>query len=388
LKPLQLNPTFNVDAFLKQNWQKKPVLLPKLVKNFSDAISAEELAGLACEEFIESRLISDFKQGEWLLKNGPFEESDFTSLPESNWTLLVQAVDQWVEAVADIKALFDFLPSWRIDDIMISFAAQGGGVGPHYDYYDVFLLQGSGERNWQVGERCASTATQRPNTELNLLQEFEPKMEFTLSAGDALYIPPRFSHWGKAKSDSLCYSIGFRAPSLAEMIEGFSDLIIKEQDPVNRYEDSNAASLLRSGEIKAQLLDTSFQQLSEKLADKSKFIIWFGCHVSQPKYPELIQGLDQPLSSAEFKALLGEGVDLVKNPSSRFAFLESSGHARVLLFVDGAMVAFPVDQLSAITSLCEQSHFSEDSSLRFFTDPGMMELLRQLLNQGSLLASE
>ena len=142
MKPLQLNPTFNVDAFLKQNWQKKPVLLPKLVQNFSDAISAEELAGLACEEFIESRLISDFKQGEWLLKNGPFEESDFTSLPESNWTLLVQAVDQWVEAVADIKALFDFLPSWRIDDIMISFAAQGGGVGPHYDYYDVFLLQG------------------------------------------------------------------------------------------------------------------------------------------------------------------------------------------------------------------------------------------------------
>ena len=388
MKPLQLSPTFNVDDFLKQNWQKKPVLLPKLVQNFRDAISAEELAGLACEEFIESRLISEFKPGEWLLKNGPFEESDFTSLPESNWTLLVQAVDQWVETVADIKALFDFLPSWRIDDIMISFAAQGGGVGPHYDYYDVFLLQGSGERHWQVGERWAPTESQRPNTELNLLQEFEPKMEFTLSAGDALYIPPRFSHWGTATSDGLCYSIGFRAPSLAEMIEGFSDLIIKEQNPVNRYEDSSVTSHLRSGEIKPQLLDKSFQQLSERLADKSKFITWFGCHVSQPKYPELIQGLDQTLSSEEFAVLLGEGVSLFKNPSSRFAFLESGDEAKVLLFVDGAMVAFPVVQLSNITSLCQHSHFSAESSASLLTDPGMAELLRQLLNQGSLLVSE
>ena len=201
---------------------------------------------------------------------------------------------------------------------MISFAAQGGGVGPHYDYYDVFLLQGSGERHWQVGERWASTESQRPNTELNLLQEFEPKMEFTLSAGDALYIPPRFSHWGTATSDGLCYSIGFRAPSLAEMIEGFSDLIIKEQNPVNRYEDSSVTSHLRSGEIEPQLLDKSFQQLSERLADKSKFITWFGCHVSQPKYPELIQGLDQPLSSEEFAVLLGEGVEPVQKPE--FAF--------------------------------------------------------------------
>tara|TARA_B110000037_G_scaffold130496_1_gene148272 strand:+ start:1691 stop:2857 length:1167 start_codon:yes stop_codon:yes gene_type:complete len=387
LSKLQLSTAFDSKEFLAQCWQKKPVLLSKFIPDFSDSLAPEELAGLACEELVESRLVMEHEPGKWQLRHGPFEESDFTQLPESNWTVLVQAVDQWVEDVADIKTLFNFLPSWRIDDIMISFAAQGGSVGPHYDYYDVFLLQGQGERNWKIGDRCDSDAELVRGEELSLLQNFEATKEFNLTVGDALYIPPRFPHWGTATSESLCYSIGFRAPSMAEMIEGFSDFIIKDQDPSQRYEDSDVEVELRSAEIKPELLDASYRQLTERLAQKQDFAGWFGCYVSQPKYPELIQPLEDELSWEDFSALLSDGVQLTKNPSSRFAFMESSAKDCVLLFVDGAMVSFSMKQLSNIVAFCEARETVPGTPSELLAEPEIAELLLRLLNQGSLLAA-
>ncbi|GJM12991.1 MAG: cupin [Pseudohongiella sp.] len=383
----ELNPDFDSADFLSRCWQKQPIFLPKLIPHFQDSLSAEELAGLACEELVESRIVTESKKNDWRLRNGPFEESDFTCLPDSNWTLLVQAVDQWVDDVADIKALFNFIPSWRIDDIMISFAAQGGSVGPHYDYYDVFLLQGKGERNWKVGEACNSDSELVSGAELRLLKDFEATMEFNLSAGDALYIPPRFAHWGTATSDSLCYSIGFRAPSVSEMIEGFSDFVSREQDPAQRYEDSKPQFPLRSSEIKTDMLDTSHRRLMESFSDKQHFAAWFGCYVSQPKYPELIEPLDKELSGADFSTLLREGVQLIKNPSSRFSFMESSEKNCVLLFVDGAMASLPMEQLSNIVELCEARGSVPGTADKLLKTPEIAELLRQLLNQGSLLAT-
>ena len=387
MSKLQLSTAFDSKEFLAQCWQKKPVLLSKFIPDFSDSLAPEELAGLACEELVESRLVMEHEPGKWQLRHGPFEESDFTQLPESNWTVLVQAVDQWVEDVADIKTLFTFLPSWRIDDIMISFAAQGGSVGPHYDYYDVFLLQGQGERNWKIGDRCDSDTELVRGEELSLLQNFEATKEFNLTVGDALYIPPRFPHWGTATSESLCYSIGFRAPSMAEMIEGFSDFIIKDQDPSQRYEDSDVEVELRSAEIKPELLDASYRQLTERLAQKQDFAGWFGCYVSQPKYPELIQPLEDELSWEDFSALLSDGVQLTKNPSSRFAFMESSAKDCVLLFVDGAMVSFSMKQLSNIVAFCEARETVPGTPSELLAEPEIAELLLRLLNQGSLLAA-
>lgn len=385
---LRLDPAFDAEEFKQLFWQKKPVLLPKLVENFADALSAEELAGLACEELVESRLITEFEKGNYLLRNGPFTEPDFTQLPSSNWTILVQAVDQWVDEIADLKRLFEFIPSWRIDDIMVSFAATGGSVGPHFDYYDVFLLQGAGKRNWKVGQRCDSNTKLLANSELSLLTNFAATMEFNLEAGDALYIPPRYAHWGIAKSDSLCYSIGFRAPSMAEMIEGFSDFIIKSQDPAQRFEDSEIHADQRSGEIRTSQLNSSFQRLFREFSDRDTFIAWFGCYVSQPKYPELIEPIENPFSSVELVSLLDTGVILRKNPSSRFAFIESTANSSVSMFVDGAMTTFPIEKSGAVAWLCESKHFELDGSAKFLADAEIAELLRQLLNQGSLLTSE
>jgi len=365
------------------------VLLSTFIPGFRDPLTPEELAGLACEELVESRLIIEAQPEQWQLRHGPFDDSDFTQLPESNWTLLVQAVDQWIEDVADIKTLFNFLPSWRIDDIMISFATQGGSVGPHYDYYDVFLIQGQGERSWKIGDRCDSDARLVPGEDLSLLQNFRATTEFNLTAGDALYVPPRFPHWGTAASDSLCYSIGFRAPSMAEMIEGFSDFIIKDQDPAQRYEDSDWQIEPGSAEIRPEMLDPSYRQLTERLAQKQKFAGWFGCYVSQPKYPELIQplDLDDQLSAEDFIALLGGGVQLIKNPSSRFAFMQFAEKDCVLLFADGAMVSFSMKQLSNIAAFCEAPIIVPGTSSELLADREIAGLLRRLLNQGSLLPS-
>ncbi len=384
----KLNPDFDADEFINRYWQKEPILLSGLIPEFTDSISAEELAGLACEELVESRLVTEFEEGSYLLRNGPFRESDFTQLPSTNWTLLVQAVDQWVDEIADLKRLFEFIPSWRIDDIMTSFAATGGSVGPHYDYYDVFLLQGSGRRNWKVGQRCDSSVELASDSELSLLRDFDATMEFDLEAGDALYIPPRFAHWGVASSDSLCYSIGFRAPSMAEMIEGFSDFIIKDRDPAQRYQDGKIETQLRRGEIRPSQLDASFRQLLEEFSERERFVAWFGCYVSQPKYPELIEPLDEEFTAAELSSLFRDEVILRKNPSSRFAFIESVQDATVLLFVDGAMVRFPIAQLQNIAKLCESAELGLEAGSSLIADPAMAELLRQLLNQGSLLVSE
>lgn len=388
MNALQLNPCFNAKEFLQQYWQKRPVLLPGFIPEFSDAISAEELAGLACEEFIESRLITQPESGHWQLHNGPFSESDFTALPNSNWTILVQAVDQWLGEVADIKTLFDFIPSWRVEDIMVSYATPGGGVGPHFDYYDVFLLQGLGKRRWQLGPRCNSEAQLKAGSELGILQNFEPAEEFQLSPGDALYIPPRFAHWGTAESDSLCYSIGFRAPSIAEMIEGFSDFLIKEQDPALRYEDNKLSPKHRKGQIELSSLEPSFHMLTERLNDKQKFVNWFGCYTSQPKYPELVAPLEAELSSSDFAHLVNAGVHLQRNPSSRFAFIESQNDLKTYCFVDGSMVTFPLESIESIALICSDTELSSTEVTKLCQQPIISELLRQLLNQGSLLLPE
>lgn len=386
MSKLRLRQSFDADAFLNQYWQQKPVLLSGLVDEFKDPVSPEELAGLACEELVESRLVKQSNADSWELSNGPFSEQDFTGLPDSNWTLLVQAVDQWFDDVADIMGLFDFIPSWRVDDLMISYATPGGGVGPHYDYYDVFLLQGQGQRRWQVGNRCSSDSALRENSALGILQDFEAVNEYVLNAGDVLYIPPRYAHWGIAESNSLCYSIGFRAPSAADMIEGFSDFLIRELSPAMRYEDTLLQSPERRGEIDVRQLEGSFQQLLQQFSNNATFIHWFGCYVTQVKYPELVQAPElQVPDERELIRLAAEDLNLSKNPSSRFAFIESKAESCVLLFVDGSMIKFELASLEAITILCELTVFTAETVQQLLKFAGLAELLRQLINQGSLL---
>ena len=198
----------DVDAFLRDFWQQKPLLLRKAFAAWSNPLDPDELAGLACEPGVESRLITQ-SGDRWGLEHGPLAEERFGRMDKAPWTLLVQAVDHHVPEVAALLEPFRFIPNWRVDDVMVSYAVDGGGVGAHSDNYDVFLVQGLGQRRWQVGARCDHTTQLLPHDDLRLLASFEPTGEWILDPGDILYVPPGVPHNGIAVGDDcMTYSIG------------------------------------------------------------------------------------------------------------------------------------------------------------------------------------
>lgn len=381
---LQLNPDFNPSVFLHNHWQLKPVLLPQLVPGFTDLISPAELAGLACEELVESRLIEESSPGRWNLQHGPFAESVFQRLPDSHWTVLVQAVDQWIEAVANLRALFEFIPRWRIDDVMVSYAVDSGGVGPHFDHYDVFLLQGSGKRLWQVGGKVAAD-TQLDNQDgVGILQSFNMEQEFVLNPGDALYIPPQFAHWGRSLGASTCYSIGFRSPALSDMLEGLSDMLIASSLPSQRYTDPAPGLPSYSAQIDPAVLLNAFQSLQDAFNTPAQFARWFGCWVTQPKYPEFREPLNPPCTAQNLQRALRTGKRLRHDSSSRFAFLPATSGTSMQLFVDGESIEFPESHRDAIPLLCEPGLLIKADFSTFRGSHPVLGVLLQLLNQGSL----
>lgn len=381
MKINELAADFDKAEFLANYWQKKPVLIRQLVPGFVDPLTPEELAGCALEDQVESRLITEFEPDRFELRNGPFVESDFTSLPTSHYTLLVQAMDQWFDEVAELRRRFDFVPSWRVDDVMISYACEGGGVGPHFDNYDVFLLQGQGQRRWRIGQHCDADTPLREGAPLRLLEAFDTAEDFILNAGDALYVPPKVAHWGVSLDESLCYSIGFRAPSEGEMIEGFSDFLIRSDSGDTRYTDPRPAVPTDVNELLGASLDPSFEALRAKLDNPSLFRRWFGCHVTQPKYPELIEPLDAA-SVQIIEAAMEDASSLSHHPASRFVFMREPNEA--WLFVDGNAVAFASNLGESLSRLCNSTPLRDEELDLFLKKPEMRELLLELLKQGSL----
>lgn len=209
--------------FMRRHWQKKPLLVRQALPGFQPVLSRAELFRLAARDEVESRLMVNSKTG-WRMKQGPFVSRSLPALSQADWTLLVQGVDLHESKAHDLLQQFRFVPDARLDDLMISFATPGGGVGPHFDSYDVFLLQASGRRRWKISKQ--KDLTLQPDVPLKILQNFEPDEEFVLEAGDMLYLPPRYAHEGIAEAstgpdgkaaDCMTYSIGFRAPARGEL---------------------------------------------------------------------------------------------------------------------------------------------------------------------------
>ncbi len=199
-------------AFLRDYWQKKPLFMPGAASGL-DEPDADTLAGLALEDNVEARIIRGSAGGSWELKQGPFEETVFAELGERDWTLLVQSVDHYLTDVSLLLDSFAFLPNWRLEDIMMSYAAKGGSVGPHYDRYDVFLIQAAGSRRWQIGDICDEKTPKLPHPDLKLLADMPVHEAFVANPGDVLYLPPGVAHHGVAEdSDCITWSVGFRAP--------------------------------------------------------------------------------------------------------------------------------------------------------------------------------
>ncbi len=274
------------EQFLADYWQKKPLLLRNAIGDFIPPISADELAGLALEEEVESRIVLEHN---WELRCGPFSEQAFAELPASKWTLLVQAVDLWVPEVAELLGKFDFLPKWRIDDIMVSYAADGGSVGPHFDYYDVFLLQGQGRRRWQIGQRCDTDSPLVANTQLKILQSFEAEYEWILEPGDMLYLPPKIAHHGVAIGECTTFSVGFRAPAVSEMLDDLAIELLSGIASPNYFIDPPLTPAMANNQISVAHIASVRELLQKTLDDEQLLGEWFARYMTRPKYPELVE---------------------------------------------------------------------------------------------------
>jgi len=337
----------NIDAqaFLADYWQQKPLLIRGATTKYGDILTPDELAGLACEQEIESRLIVQEEKDLWSLEHGPIEESRFSDLPEKNWTLLVQSLDHWLPEVRDVLDEFAFLPSWRLDDVMISYAVSGGSVGPHFDYYDVFLLQSSGRRKWKLGQPCDENTPLVEGQSLRILEKFDQVEEFDLEAGDMLYIPAGVSHWGIGLDDEcMTWSIGFRAPSAAELLNS-AIATLGDQLPENlRYRDTPKSLSAQAGEIcqgAAAQLKTMAELVTEE-ALSGAMTEALGRLSTEPRYPEYVETDDW--TEAEVDQLFEENAVLVRNHRCRVAFavLEKEPGASQL-FVNGECIEVPTE---------------------------------------------
>ena len=378
--PLQLLGGITAREFLRDYWQKKPLLIRQAIPDFESPIDADELAGLALEEEVESRLVIEHGERPWELRRGPFTEDTFSTLPEREWTLLVQAVDQFVPEVAELLEQFRFLPSWRIDDVMISFAAPGGSVGPHFDNYDVFLLQAHGKRNWKIGQMCSSESPMLQHADLRILAEFEESAEWVLEPGDMLYLPPRLAHCGVAEDDCMTYSVGFRAPSAAEVLTHFTDFLAQYLTDEERYTDADAQPVSDPHQIQSDALDRLKSLLAEHMSDERMLLTWFGQFMTEPRYPELIAG--EELIEEDFISSLQDGAILVRNPSARMAWSEVDDD--VLLFASGQSRYLPGKLRELLKLVCSADALHSDNLGEWLADEDGRDLLCELVKQGSL----
>ena len=366
---------FDKDAFLAQHWQRKPLLIRHGLAAFNTPLPADELAGLALEEDIESRIIENCDH-RWQLHHGPFTEADFQR--DNPWTLLVQAVDHYIPAVARLRQLVDFLPQWRVDDVMVSYAVDGGSVGPHYDNYDVFLLQGEGKRRWQLGQFCDAQTPLLPHDELRILRDFNCSEEYVLEPGDILYVPPGLAHWGIALGECTTFSIGFRAPRVNDMVSRWADRLLERLDPDLFYSDSHIEPVTRAGEIRPRDLERVRAQVQAVL-DEEIDNHWFGELVTEPRYDRITDNDDL----AEAKALLSDGPGVVVlSPAARVAWQQEQAGIRV--YANGESRLFNESVLDSLMTLCESWRLDGERLSCCLALPEMAKLLDYLLENGGI----
>ncbi|HVT32638.1 MAG TPA: cupin domain-containing protein [Rhodanobacteraceae bacterium] len=348
--------------FLRDCWQRRPLLVRRAFPAFADPLTPNDLAGLACEPSALARIVAhDAKRDRWTLRTGPFAPADFGKLPKRDWTLLVQDVDKWDADVRALLACFGFLPNWRIDDVMISYAVDGGSVGAHVDQYDVFLLQGLGQRRWSISTDPGAPMAFRDDADIKLLREFAPTDSWVLGPGDMLYLPPGVPHHGVAIGECLTYSIGMRAPSRAELLVDFAETFAAGWPEDERFGDADLAPTDGHGEID----DAAFARVLRAMPwlrvspapkegarratetdagpgaiDASMFRAWFASYITRYRSTLAAVPRARRIADAELARRAAHDADAVRNPWSRAAWFRSGRDAR--LFVSGAEFACSV----------------------------------------------
>ena len=374
----------SVETFLQEYWQKKPLLVRNAFPGIISPLTPDELAGLACEDDANSRIvIEQHAQGHWHVLHGPLQEEDFDDLPEKNWTLLVTDVEKHVPEARQLIDHFRFIPDWRIDDLMISYAPEGGSVGPHTDAYDVFLIQTYGQRRWMINKDYDNTCLD--GTELRILKHFTAAEDWILNPGDMLYLPPNIAHYGIALNDCMTCSVGFRAPSISNMVSEYAESIAAGIDQELRYEDPDLQKQANPAEISRDALVRIKSIIMERLeTDDASINRWFGEYCSEPR-----SGIHPCPPQSEISVygdlleLLAQGVVISQSPASTFLFSRLDDKA--LLFVDGT--SYTTSHKFAAT-VANNRDITLQQLQQCVSGDADQETLLDLYNNGCLLINE
>ena len=367
-----LNLNIPLQQFLDEYWQRKPLVIRQGFTNFIDPIDENDLAGLAQEESIDSRLVSHHK-GKWSLDHGPFES--FEDVCKGQWTLMVQGVDRWVEDVDNLARTFSFIPHWRFDDVMVSYAVPGAGVGPHVDQYDVFLIQGKGKRHWQVG-KPENVKTVDEHEQLRQVEQFEPIIDVELAPGDILYIPPGWPHAGSSVEPSLTYSIGFRAPNVRDLLQPINDTLFNHEG-LARYSDAGLSKRKHADDV----LDEELDILTELVSQSLNSVEWrktLLAHLSDQGLP--VTPPETPFSEAEVAESLEHGDIPLAVPGCRPL---SSKRFDDILFINGELISVSGSNRIIVQSLCSntcKSVLPTDDAQKL----ALVQVVTILINNGAL----
>jgi len=368
------------NEFLTKYWQKKPVLIRQGFKDFVDPIAADEFAGIAMEETVQSRLVAK-KDGQWQAEFGPFES--YEHLGERDWSLVIQALDNFSEEAAELIEPFRFLPHWRLDDLMASFAMPGGGVGPHIDNYDTFICQGSGKRHWRVGDKGQHNEVIAHEALLHV-EAFDAIIDVELAAGDILYIPPGFPHEGIALEPSMSFSIGFRANSAISLLSGFADHLIDNDLGNQLLTDANRQTTQHSGEITTNDYANIKQQLQNLLDDDQVFENFVGKFLTSAKHELDLMPSEEPFAQDEVSELLA--IHAIKRLGGLRAFyFEGSVADNVadgVCYINGEQVTFAPEIAPAIKLLCDQLVVMPEELTPWRDNEHFVSLMVELLDQG------
>lgn len=321
-QPLGMPPA----QFLRRYWQKHPLLVRGAFPGFDPPLAPDDLAGLACEEIALSRLVvHDRARDAWQVRQGPFAESDFAALPARDWTLLVQDCDKLIGEVEQLLVPFRFLPDWRIDDVMVSYAVPGGSVGAHVDQYDVFLLQGHGRRRWRISTDPRAPLGFRADVELKLLERFEATHDWVLAPGDMLYLPPRVPHFGEAVDACTTWSIGLRAPAAGELLVDLAEQLAERLGEDLRYADPDLAPAVDPAEVDARALARvrSLVRTANAL-DDAAFAACFARFITRYRSAQQPAPATTRIDAAAVSAALAAGQALYRSPWSRYAFVRAA----------------------------------------------------------------
>jgi len=379
-QPLDVLGGITAEQFLAEYWQKKPLIVRNAMPEIAGLLEPDDVMELALDENVTARLIKqkDRDPNQWSVKSSPLLKADFQKMPKL-WTLLVQAVDHYSFDLSELWKKFPFIPQWRRDDIMVSYAPQRGSVGKHFDFYDVFLVQGYGHRRWQLGQMCNAETEFVPGQPLKLLPEIDVNFDEVLAPGDLLYVPPGLSHYGLAEDDCLTFSFGFRMPNVSDMIDRIGDKFSENEVLRNPLTDIIRDQISAAGEVTGNELEYLKGKIMEQLHNSNVLEDAIMSLMSEPKYEENIPEAEE-IGTGDLEEALDQGYSLMLEPASRLLYTKEDGET--LFWANGEGICISEAFTAKLKQIADGERVLLDED---FADEDMLEDVAELLNDSVLM---